>query len=675
MVRDMSLARGGLFLMLQAAFVTAAGVPSLVTNRVSGTHASLTVTLESFSVLPLEVTWCQNGPDGIQSDACVSGSAALAAPSGVAPFRHVFNLTDLEPATEYFVASRLRGGPYGRAIGMKTKPADPIWEGSTRRDLGWGDGGDGYGGYGGYGGGWGDDGWGNPPPPPPVSATTHGHPPAWDFESMHPQCNLTVLNQGKCNSCTAFAAASVMSDRFCINYHKPSPVLNTILSPQDVIDCSNEPDMCQAGADPMQTFESMHTVGVRTCSSDDNCHTGCVPLLANPGYCSYQCASQGATSTRYYIESAYLVLQDTGSLEQEVRTMQDELMENGPFQANFAPTGAFMVFFNSHSQDCANARKAAGITTQPGDANHVYNNAVFTKLSSVSCFGKLSSECDTLGHTFGQHAIKITGWGSDQSSALYWTIQNSWGSNWNTNGFGKVSSEMMYNNNQWADMIAAKPRQQAAYSQPQYYQQYYRRTDDDVTTVQLALKQVTRAPFHPGAWHPCSLQKAALSICTAAGQQFDISKPLLGQVARAVVQVNSVMCRLEGDSVRLKALCVLTADAIAGRRSATVAQHEVEVSSNVNLGSDSHTLLSIGRTTDEPPVDDNDDSSPWIVSTIVLGCTVAIMAVTMLIMMKSRAQNEMPADNRHHAENDVLDADLDGVIAPMTIEISSVRSV
>ena len=205
-----------------------------------------------------------------------------------------------------------------------------------------------------------------------------------------------------------------MSDRFCINYHEPSPVLNTILSPQDVIDWSNEPGICQAGADPMQAYESM-TKGVRTCSSDDNCQTGCVPLSASHGHCSNQCASQGETSKRYYSESPYLVLDDTGSLEQEVRTMQDELMENGPFQANFAPTGAFMVFFESHSQDCANARKAAGIITQPGDANHVYNSAVFAKLSSVSCFGRLSSECDTLGKTLGQHVIKITGWGSDQS--------------------------------------------------------------------------------------------------------------------------------------------------------------------------------------------------------------------------------------------------------------------
>ena len=240
---------------------------------------------------------------------------------------------------------------------------------------------------------------------------------------------------------------------------------------------------------------------------------------------------------------------------------------------------------------------------------------------------------------------------------------------------------MMYSDNQFGDMIvvqsmiAAKPRQQAAYPQSQYYQPYYRRTNDNVTTIQLTLKQVTRAPFHPGAWHPCSLQKAALSTCTAASQQLDISKPLLGQVARAVVQINSVTCRLEGGSVRLKALCVHTADAIAGRRSATVAHQEVEVSSNIILGSDSHTLLSIGHTTDKPLADDNDDSSPWIVSTIVLGCTVAIMAVTMLIMMKSRAQSEMAADNRPHTENDVLNADLDEVITPETIEISSIRSV
>lgn len=45
----------------------------------------------------------------------------------------------------------------------------------------------------------------------------------------------------------------------------------------------------------------------------------------------------------------------------------------------------------------------------------------------------------TAGKALGGHAIKIIGWGVDEQSKLpYWTVANSWNTDWGDNGFFRI---------------------------------------------------------------------------------------------------------------------------------------------------------------------------------------------------------------------------------------------
>jgi len=62
------------------------------------------------------------------------------------------------------------------------------------------------------------------------------------------------------------------------------------------------------------------------------------------------------------------------------------------------------------------------------------------------------SACNGDASTLGAHAVAVIGWGTDPKLGDYWTIKNSWGTDWGTGGFGRI--QRGYNRcrlcNQWA---------------------------------------------------------------------------------------------------------------------------------------------------------------------------------------------------------------------------------
>ena len=80
-----------------------------------------------------------------------------------------------------------------------------------------------------------------------------------------------------------------------------------------------------------------------------------------------------------------------------VTAMQQEIMTNGPIQVAFNVYKSFMS----------------------------YKSGVYKKKPL-----ELLPE--------GGHAVKIVGWGTDPSGGDYWTVANSWNTNWGDSGFFKI---------------------------------------------------------------------------------------------------------------------------------------------------------------------------------------------------------------------------------------------
>lgn len=77
----------------------------------------------------------------------------------------------------------------------------------------------------------------------------------FDCYKNWPLCASPARNQGNCGSCWAFAATSVLSDRFCVKTHRKE-----LLSPQYVIEC-DKADMCCDGGMLHTSFKFLTEVG------------------------------------------------------------------------------------------------------------------------------------------------------------------------------------------------------------------------------------------------------------------------------------------------------------------------------------------------------------------------------------------------------------------------------
>jgi cathepsin B len=107
--------------------------------------------------------------------------------------------------------------------------------------------------------------------------------------------------------------------------------------------------------------------------------------------CPSKC-KDGSTIVTAKASSAYAV-----GAPGDVEAMQRELMTHGPFEVGFE------VFSDFGS----------------------YKNGTYARTQSATGPG-------------GGHAVKLIGWGFDVQGVAYWTIANSWTSNWGEQGFFKM---------------------------------------------------------------------------------------------------------------------------------------------------------------------------------------------------------------------------------------------
>jgi len=229
-------------------------------------------------------------------------------------------------------------------------------------------------------------------------------PDSFDSRTQWPNCPSIseIRDQGSCGSCWAFGAVEAMSDRICIKNGGTS----VEISAEDLLTCC---DGCGDGCDggfPGAAWEYWVESGLVSgglYGSNQGCQpyevkpcehhtTGkrepCGDIVPTPN-CVKMC-EKGYNSTyshdKHFGASAYSV--------NGVKQIQTELMTNGPVEAAFTVYADFLT----------------------------YKSGVYQHHS---------------GSELGGHAVRILGWGVENSTP-YWLVANSWNNDWGDQGYFKI---------------------------------------------------------------------------------------------------------------------------------------------------------------------------------------------------------------------------------------------
>ncbi len=185
-----------------------------------------------------------------------------------------------------------------------------------------------------------------------------------------------ALNQGGCGSCYAFAAASSYNARLC--RFNPTSLGNTLVSPQQMIDCTNGCD----GGNSVFVFQTMVAAPY--------VETWCDPYRGAKQTCGSVCGGGNA-----YSGQPGSVRTVGGAGPNGVLQMQLELLRGGPGVVSFVVVNDFFA----------------------------YSKGIYVPLATAT--------------PVGGHAVSLVGWG-EEAGVPYWICQNSWGAGWGENGFFRI---------------------------------------------------------------------------------------------------------------------------------------------------------------------------------------------------------------------------------------------
>jgi len=212
-------------------------------------------------------------------------------------------------------------------------------------------------------------------------------PDSFDSRVQWSDCISPIRNQGSCGGCWAFAASSVLTDRFCIS---SNDTIKRLLSPQDLINCDNQCQYpvigqnCNQGCNggyldtAWSYFQSTGAVG-----------DSCVSFTGSNQPCESQCDNGTALAPRFLSDQCYQLA--------TVTDMMAEIYTLGPIESGFTVYQDFESY-------------TSGVYIYDGTSAAV-----------------------------GGHAIRIIGWGYDSTQDVdYWLVANSWGSDWGENGYFQI---------------------------------------------------------------------------------------------------------------------------------------------------------------------------------------------------------------------------------------------
>jgi cathepsin B len=231
-------------------------------------------------------------------------------------------------------------------------------------------------------------------------------PATFDARDQWPTCASIkeVRDQGSCGSCWAFGAVEAMTDRVCI-YSKGAQ--NAHISAEDLLACCSECGFGCQGGYPQAAWEYYKSDGLVT-GGNYNSKEGCEPYTLpscdhhvngslppcqgeqpTPD-CPTKCEPNYPTplaKDKHFGDSVYAV-------RSEQKQIETEIFKNGPVEAAFTVYADFLA----------------------------YKSGVYQH---------------TTGSVLGGHAVKILGWGEEDSTP-YWLVANSWNEDWGDKGFFKI---------------------------------------------------------------------------------------------------------------------------------------------------------------------------------------------------------------------------------------------
>ncbi|XP_014670935.1 PREDICTED: cathepsin B-like [Priapulus caudatus] len=231
-------------------------------------------------------------------------------------------------------------------------------------------------------------------------------PERFDPREQWPNCPTLkeVRDQGSCGSCWAFGAVEAMSDRICI---ASGGKANVHISAEDLLSCCDECGNGCNGGFPSSAWDFWTQQGLVSGGQYDT-KEGCRPYsvakcehhvngtlppcegIVDTPRCNKKCESSFPET---YQQDLHLG-KSSYSIADRVTQIQTELMKNGPVE------GAFTVYADFPS----------------------YKSGVYQHVT---------------GAAMGGHAIKVMGWGVE-NSVPYWLVANSWNPTWGDSGFFKI---------------------------------------------------------------------------------------------------------------------------------------------------------------------------------------------------------------------------------------------
>ena len=191
-----------------------------------------------------------------------------------------------------------------------------------------------------------------------------------------------IRNQAQCGSCYAFASMAMMESRLRIVTNN---TLQVVLSPQDVVGCSEYSQGCEGGFSYLIAGKYAQDFGI--------VEESCFPYKGVDTACN-----EAKDCVRYYATDYYYVGGYYGACNEP--EMRFDLVNNGPFAVGFEVLNDFLNYKGG-------IYKHTGLTDK-------FNPWEITN-----------------------HAVLVVGYGVEDG-VPFWIVKNSWGEDWGEQGYFRI---------------------------------------------------------------------------------------------------------------------------------------------------------------------------------------------------------------------------------------------